>query len=175
VPVIIASKHQSAWETLAFLYMVDPPAFVLKQSLLMIPIVGWYVKMIGSIIIDRSSGPKAIRKMLSQAKDRVADGFNIIIFPEGTRTPVGESGTYHPGVAALYSYLDVPLVPVAVNSGVCWRRYAFTKKPGKVVIEFMEPIAPGSLRRDQLLDTLVSRIEPATRRLEQEALKEMGK
>jgi 1-acyl-sn-glycerol-3-phosphate acyltransferase len=168
--VIFAPKHQSAWETVAFLYMMDPPAFVLKKELLLLPVVGWYIQKIGSIIIDRASGPKAIKKMLTEAKERVASGYKIIIFPEGTRIPVGEGGTYHPGVAALYSHLDIPLVPVALNSGVCWGRYAFRKKPGKVIVEYLEPIAAGALRRDQVLDALAQRVETATRRLEAEAL-----
>lgn len=175
VPVIFSPKHQSAWETMAFLYLPDKPAFVLKKELLMLPIIGWYIQRIGSIIIDRKAGPQAIKKMLKQAKAMVADGYSVIIFPEGTRTKVGESGTYHPGVAALYSHLNVPLVPVALNSGISWGRYAFTKKPGKVIVEYLPAIAPDILRRDQLLDTLAGQVEPATRRLEEEGRRAIEK
>jgi 1-acyl-sn-glycerol-3-phosphate acyltransferase len=171
-PCIIASKHQSAWETLSMYSYVKLPVFVLKKELVMLPIVGWYIKRAKSIAIDRSAGSKAIRQLIKLSKIRLSEGRSIIIFPEGTRMLPGETGQYNPGVAAIYHKSEVDMVPVALNSGMFWGKNAFIKRRGKIIISFLEPIKAKSLRRDQVIDELQSRIESATRALEVEAAQE---
>ena len=117
-PVVIAAKHQSIWETLAFCHIFQRPIFVLKQELLRIPFYGWYLKRMGMIAIDRDGGAGALRRMLAEARQTLDAGKHIIIFPEGTRTKPGQRRPYHPGVAALYKQLGVPVLPVALNSGL---------------------------------------------------------
>ena len=129
-PVILACKHQSSWETLAFHRLFPNAATVLKRELLYIPVVGWAMARAGNIAVERGDGAKALRSLLRQAKAAVAEGRSILIYPEGTRTPVGASLPYHAGTAALYRQLGVPVVPVALNSGVFWGRRKFIKWPG---------------------------------------------
>lgn len=163
-PAIIASKHQSAWDTAIFWQFLDKPAFVLKRELIYIPVFGWQLVLLKGIYIDRSAGAGAIKRMLRQARDRVAQGFSIVIFPEGTRTQPGATAVYHPGVAALYNNLQLPVVPVALNSGQHWSRKAFLKRPGVITIEFLPHIQPGLKGRD-FLATLQERIETASTKL----------
>lgn len=145
---IFAAKHQSAFETIALTAVLDKPAFVLKKELLYIPLFGLYLAKVGCVAIDRKAGAAAIKLMVKSAKERLAEGYSIVIFAEGTRTaPDNENPTYHPGVAALYSQLGVPCVPVALNSGLCWGRKAVWKKPGVVTIEFLPPLAEGMDRK----------------------------
>ena len=160
-PVLIASKHQSAWDTVIYWMLLKRPVFVLKRELIFIPIFGWQLLLLGSIYIDRKAGASAMKRMLREAKARVADHSSIIIFPEGTRTVPGTVNTYHPGVAALYQSLNIPVVPVALNSGQHWGKKAFVKKPGVIVLEFLPPIAPGMKGRD-FLPLLQERIETAS-------------
>ena len=163
-PAIVAMKHQSAWDTLVLPLLLPDPAVVIKRELTWIPLYGWYVTKVGAIPIDRGSGATALRRIVARARDAARAGRPVVIFPEGTRTAVGARKPYQPGVAALYSQLDLPLVPVAVNSGLYWGRRAFVKRPGRIVIEFLPPIPPGADRR-QALRELESRIEMATARL----------
>jgi len=159
--VIVALKHQSAWETIALWVLLNNPAIVLKQSLARIPVFGWYMKRGQAIVIDRDAGPKALRPMVAAARSAVANGRPIAIFPEGTRTPVGVRQPYQPGVAALYMQLGLPIVPVALNSGLFWRRRSFLKRSGRVFVEFLPPIEPG-LDRRSVMTELERRIEDAT-------------
>jgi 1-acyl-sn-glycerol-3-phosphate acyltransferase len=154
-------KHQSAWETIALWVLLKNPAIVLKQSLARIPVFGWYMQRGGAIIIDREAGPKALRPMLAAARSAIADGRPIAIFPEGTRTPLAARRSYHPGVAALYMQLDLPVVPVALNSGLFWGRRSLLKQSGTILIEFLAPIEPG-LNRRHFMAELERRIEGAT-------------
>jgi len=147
-PCMIAAKHQSAWDTLIFPLLVNGPGYIYKRELRRIPLFGWYLTRAGCIPIDRAGGPKALRRMIEHARRSLAQGRTIIIFPEGTRLAPGQRGAYHPGVAALYGQLSVPVVPVAVNSGVYWGRRAFHKQPGRIILEFLPPIAPGLPRRE---------------------------
>ncbi len=147
---LIASKHQSAWDTVIFWMLVPRPNYVLKKELIYLPVFGWYLLFLKSIYIDRKSGGAAVKKMLRQASSRIAEKSQIVIFPEGTRITPGAPSVFHPGVAALYQHLDVPVVPVALNSGRFWSRNAFTKKPGRITIEFLPPIMPGLKSRDFL-------------------------
>jgi len=167
-PCLIAAKHQSAWEIFALLVELDEPAFVLKRELMRIPLFGWYTRRFGAVPIDRSGGSAALRVMLRSAAGFRDAGRAVVIFPEGTRLPPGARGAYHPGVAALYRELGVPVVPVALNSGVFWGRRALVKRPGRIVLEFLEPIPPGRDRK-AFMATLAERLEPASDRLLAEA------
>jgi 1-acyl-sn-glycerol-3-phosphate acyltransferase len=166
---LIAMKHQSAWDTLILPVVLGDPAVVIKRELLWVPFYGWYAARAGSIAIDRRGGAGALRRMLADARDAAEQGRAIVIFPEGTRTAPGQTLTYQPGVAALYQALALPLVPAAVNSGLYWGRRAFVKRPGRIVLSFLEPIPPGLPRREVMAE-LETRIETATAGLEREAV-----
>ena len=162
--VLYASKHQSAWDTVIFWALLSQPAFVLKRELLRVPLWGWYLWRMNMIAIDRSAGAPGLKDMLRQSKNAIASGRPIIIFPEGTRTKPGAAPNYHPGVLALYSSLKVPVIPVALNSGVFWGKNAFTKHPGTIIIEFLPPIPPG-LAKDEFMPRLQEAIENASQKL----------
>src|SRR5437868_447673 len=171
-PVIIACKHQSSWETMAFTLLFPDIAIVLKRELLFIPIVGWAMARAGNIAVARGDGASALRGLVKQAKAVIADRRSIVIFPEGTRVaPGGHQQSYHVGTAALYRQLGVPVVPVALNSGVFWGRRQWVKRPGTITVEVLPPIAPG-LGREAFLATLRERIETATARLVEPAGRE---
>jgi 1-acyl-sn-glycerol-3-phosphate acyltransferase len=164
-PVLIASKHMSMWDTMGLYLTVYDPAAVLKRELLRIPFYGWYIAKAGVIAIDRGAHASALRKMATEAKQAIASGRSILIFPEGTRKKPGARPDYKPGVAGLYSALNVPCVPVALNSGLFWTGpMGFIKKPGVIVLEFLEPI-PAGLKRAEFMHTLQERIESATNQL----------
>lgn len=165
---IAAGKHQSAWETLVLCLVLRRPAFVAKKELIWLPFIGWYMWKIGMIPIDRSGGPKALRKMLKAARSAQAEGRPIVIFPEGTRVPVGEKRPYQPGVAALYRQLDLPVYPFALNSGLVWPRNAFHRYPGVITVAFQAVIRPG-LQKAAFLAALEEAIEPATQALLRQA------
>ena len=160
-PAIYAVKHQSAWETLFLSRYLDYPAFVLKKELLAIPLFGWFMRKTGMIAVDRKAGASALRGMARQAAETLESGRSILIFPEGTRVAPGQSSAYQPGVAALYTQLKVPVVPVALNSGLYWGRRAFFKRPGTIVVQILPPIPPG-LDRKALMKVLETRIEAAS-------------
>jgi 1-acyl-sn-glycerol-3-phosphate acyltransferase len=167
--VLVAAKHFSMWETVAFLSLLPRPAIVLKQSLLRIPLYGWYCRKMRMIAIDRAAGAKALRIMANAAKRALDEGRPVVIFPEGTRKVPGAAPDYKPGVAGLYALLDVACVPVAHNSGLFWA--GFWKRPGTIVVEFLEPIPPG-LSRHRFMQDLQARIEGATQRLLEETGRE---
>lgn len=162
--VLIAAKHQSAWETIIFSILLWDHSFVLKRELLRIPLFGLYLSRAGLIPVDRRGGAKALRQMVAAAKQVVAAGRPIVIFPEGTRVAPEQHRPYHPGVAALYGQLDIPVVPVALNSGLFWRRKSFWKQPGTITLEFLPPIPPGLPRKD-FLARLEQAIEGRSRAL----------
>ena len=167
-PVIVASKHQSAWDTLVMPLLLHEPAYVLKKELTAIPLFGWFLKAAEQIPIDRSAGPRVLRDMIDASQEVFADRRPLLIYPEGTRVPPGKTGKYFTGVGALYAKLGVPVVPVALNSGVFWGRRSFEKRPGTITLEFLDPIPAGLPARDFLTE-LETRIETAVRRLENEA------
>ena len=167
-PYILAVKHQSTFETLVFHTFLDEPIFVLKNELLRVPVLGWYLAKAGMIGIDRSAGAGAMKKMLREARDVLRSGRQIIVFPEGTRAPPGEQRPYHAGIAALYLHFEVPVIPVALNSGVFWGRRAFVKKPGLITVEFLPPIPPG-LDRAGFMQALEGQLEGTSNRLVAEA------
>ena len=167
-PYIVAAKHQSAWDTLVFCQFLDFCSFVMKRELMWIPLFGWYLKKAGMLPVDRRAGAKALQAMIRNARPLVADRRELIVFPEGTRVAVGARRPYLPGVAALYTQLELPVVPVAVNSGLFWSRRSFAKKPGIITLEILPPIAPGKPRKAFLAE-LEQKIEDASRRLAREA------
>ena len=160
---LIAAKHFSMWETIALLALLDAPAIVIKRELLWVPFYGWYSIKQGMIPIDRSGGASAIRRMHMAAKRAIEKGQPIVIFPEGTRKKVGAAPDYKPGVAALYAMLDMPCIPLAHNSGLFWKGWLL-RKPGTVVVEYLEPI-PAGLKRREFMNLLQTRLENATNAL----------
>ena len=166
---IIAMKHQSAWDALVLPVVLGDPAVVVKRELLLLPFYGWYAARAGSIGIDRKAGAGALRRMLARARGPAAAGRPIVIFPEGTRVAPGERRPYQPGVAALYQTLALPLVPAAVNSGLYWGRRSFVKRPGRIILEFLDPIPPGRTR-PRVMAELERRIETATAALLREGI-----
>ncbi len=163
-PVIMASKHQSAWETLVFHVLIPEIAVGLKEELTRIPVFGWYLVRAGNIRIDRGAAANAIRSLVRGARQVVAQGLTVLIFPEGTRRALDDPPDYKPGVAALYSALKLPVVPVALNSGLYWPRRGLPKRPGRVLVEFLEPI-PAGLDRKVMMHDLEQAIESGTARL----------
>jgi 1-acyl-sn-glycerol-3-phosphate acyltransferase len=163
-PALYACKHLSMWETVATHLLLKDPAIVMKRELLSVPGYGWYARKVRMIVIDREAGAKTIRSMVADAKQALADNRPVVIFPEGTRRPLGAPPDYKPGIAALYGALDVPCVPIAHNSGLYWPRRGFLRKPGRIVVQVLPPIPPG-LKRAAFMTELEGRIEEATRRL----------
>jgi 1-acyl-sn-glycerol-3-phosphate acyltransferase len=161
---IIASKHQSEWETFKIHLFLNDPAIVLKRELLKIPLIGWYMKLSGSIPIDRGTGAKSVLEMIPAARKAAAEGRPIVIFPEGTRVAVGETRPYKSGVAALYKDLNIPIVPLALNSGLLWPKNSFFKKSGMITVEFLPPIPPG-LPREEMMQKLRNALETEAARL----------
>jgi 1-acyl-sn-glycerol-3-phosphate acyltransferase len=141
--LIIAPKHQSAWETFALLGHVSDFSYILKRELTWIPLFGWYLKAAEQIAIDRARGGAALAQATTRAREIVQGGRQVFIFPEGTRRPAGAPPKYKFGVAHIYAEAGVPCLPVALNSGLFWGRRTFIKRPGTVLVEFLEPIPPG--------------------------------
>jgi len=165
IPFIIASKHQSAWDTVIFLKLHNNPAYILKKELLKIPFFGIYLKGLKMIPIDREGGSKALKQMLNDVKERLSNNRTIVIFPEGTRTAPGDKTSYQPGVAFIYKDIENPIVPVALNSGLYWGKSSFIKKPGKIILEYLPPIKEG-LDRKSFTKTLENAIEEPSKKLQ---------
>ena len=146
--ILAAAKHQSMFETLELLLMFNEPAIVLKRELTAIPFWGWVVRRYGVIPVDRGAGATALRRMMRAAEAAIAEGRPILIFPEGTRVPVGETPPLQPGFAGLYRALGLPVAPVALDSGRLWPRNSFVKRPGVVTMRFMPTVPPGLPRRE---------------------------
>lgn len=149
-PSIILSKHQSAWETLAFQAIFPTQVYVLKRELLWIPIFGWGLAMSSPIAIDRSAGREALKKLVSNGQDRLKKGLWVVIFPEGTRKAPGEKGKYQIGGAWLATHTQTQVVPVAHNAGRYWAKNSFIKKPGVIHIHIGKPIQTTGLKADAL-------------------------
>jgi len=139
-PAVILSKHQSAWETMAFQLIFPPQVLVLKRELLWIPFFGWGLALMSPIAIDRSRGLAALRAIARRGAERLAQGFWVVVFPEGTRVAPGAQREYHPGGAWLAVAAGAPVVPVAHNAGLFWPRNAFLKRPGTVTVRIGPPI-----------------------------------
>lgn len=165
---LIAPKHQSAFETMALFPLLDDPTFVMKKQLMMIPLFGWYTWKAGMIAVDRAGGSKALRTLAADCRAAAAQGRQIILFPEGTRRAVGAPPDYKFGIIHLYRELKIPVIPIALNAGLYWPRRSFMRYPGTIIIDVLEPIAPG-LDSKTFLAKLIAAIEPATDRLIAEA------
>lgn len=164
VPVILMPKHQSAWETIFLLCMMPRPlVFVFKKELLYVPFFGWALGLLRMIPIDRSSGKNAFRQVVTQGKKRLADGQWIIMFPEGTRIPVGQKGQYKSGGSRLAIQTKALVVPIALNSGECWPKNAFIKQPGTITVSIGPPISPEGHTPDSLLKQVENWIETEMR------------
>jgi 1-acyl-sn-glycerol-3-phosphate acyltransferase len=161
---IIAAKHQSAWDTIIYFVLFKNPALVLKKELTLIPIYRSFIYKLGMIVVDQKKGSKTLRELLNATRSVLDKGRHLVLFPEGTRTTPGESIKYNPGIAALYTHFNLPVIPVAVNSGCFWGRRNFLKKPGTIVLEFLQPIEPG-LDRYQFLGVLKTRIDSISNQL----------
>jgi 1-acyl-sn-glycerol-3-phosphate acyltransferase len=149
-PCIVLSKHQSAWETMAFQLIFPPQVWVLKKELLRVPFFGWGLAMTSPIAIDRTAGRQALKQTLDQGRDRLAKGFWVVIFPEGTRVAPGQRRKYQIGGAWLAAHTGVQVVPVAQNAGEFWGRSLFQKSPGTITVSIGEPIDSTGLKADEL-------------------------
>ena len=173
-PFIVAAKHQSTWETFALLWLFEDFTFIVKRELMWIPLFGWFMWKGGMIPVDRGAGSQALTDMTAHARERIRSGRQLIIFPEGTRRAPGAEPRYKFGVAHLYADVGVPCVPVALNSGLFWPRRAFTRLPGTIVVEILDPIPPG-LDKSEFFVRLQNDIESATARLVAEGERELAR
>ncbi|MEO5346087.1 MAG: 1-acyl-sn-glycerol-3-phosphate acyltransferase [Magnetococcus sp. YQC-9] len=168
-PYVILSKHQSAWETVAFVSLFHPCVQVLKRSLTWIPIFGWALQATHQIAIDRSRGVAALHRLHEQGTQQLQKHVAVLIFPEGTRSAPGVTGKYHPGGISLALAAGAPIVPVAHNAGSFWPRHAFFKKPGTIRVRIGPPIPTEGLSRADrkaLAQKVEETIESMTRDLE---------
>jgi 1-acyl-sn-glycerol-3-phosphate acyltransferase len=165
---LVVAKHQSAWDTFALIPLFRDPAIVLKDELKWIPFYGWFCLKFEHILVKRDKGASALKAMIRDARRRAAEGREVFIFPEGTRRPAGAAPDYKTGYVALYEGLELPCVPLALNSGLYWPRRKLMRYPGTIVVEFLDPLPPGLPRRE-FRDTIEGRIEAASQRLIAEA------
>ena len=167
--VIYASKHQSAMETYVLTTIIKKGAFILKKELTYIPVFGWAQALYGMINVNRASGGAAMRNLLREARKALAKKRPIIIFPEGTRTKAGTKTEYKSGIYFLVENLKVPVIPVALNTGLFWKKNSFLRHKGKVVIEFL-PQMPDNLSKQEFMSELESRIEAKCQEINAEAI-----
>jgi len=163
-PCLIASNHQSAFDTIVWLMLLPRPIYVIKAELLRIPGYGGIARQAGSIAVDRAAGASAMRVLLRSAKARAAEGGQIVIFPEGSRAPPGAALPWQPGVVALAGAIS-PAIPVATDSGLHWGRRAFRKLPGTITLSVL-PAVPAGLPRAETARILEARVREETARLE---------
>jgi 1-acyl-sn-glycerol-3-phosphate acyltransferase len=170
-PLLVASKHQSLWETFALLAIFRDPCFVLKRELTYIPIFGWYAIKARQLPLDRRGGPAVLKALNARARDEVRrdGGRQLVFFPEGTRRPPGAEPAYRFGIAHVYDAVDVPCLPVALNAGLFWPRRSMNHRAGTILVEFLEPIPPG-LPRDVFFARLRDEIETGSAALLGESL-----
>jgi len=163
-PLLVASKHQSTWETFGIISLFADPTFILKRELLWLPLFGWFAKKGRMIPVDRGARAQALAAIAKEAKIHLAMGRQIIIFPEGTRRPAGAEPSYKFGVVHLYAESGVPCLPIALNSGQFWPRRSILRYPGTIRVEILDPIPPG-LDKETFANRLRETIEGATARL----------
>jgi len=163
-PVIVAAKHQSAWETFALLSLFDNPTFIIKRELQWVPIFGWFTIKGRMVPVQRGAGSQTLTNMIERARIELSRGRQLVIFPEGTRRAPGAEPRYKYGVAQLYAAEGVPCIPIALNSGLFWPRRSLRRNPGTILVEVLDPILPG-LDKDVFLERLKNEIETATARL----------
>lgn len=166
---LIAAKHQCMFDIFGSFSFLPDSCYVLKKELLAIPFFGWYAQRSRMIAIDRGAHSAALKQMVRDARDRMTEERQLVIFPEGTRRAPGETPDYKPGIAALYRDLDMPVIPLALNTGAHWPPKGFLRRPGTIVFQFLEPI-PAGLKRAEFMQTLEDRIEPACQALLDEGL-----
>jgi len=164
-PCIILSKHQSAWETFALQTVFPPQVWVLKRELLWLPFFGWGLALTSPIAINRSKGKEAMKQLLTQGKQRLADGFCVVVFPEGTRMKYGVRGKYKIGGALLAATSGGLVVPVAHNAGKFWGRNSFLKYPGTVTMSIGKPINPAGLKAEEINGQVEEWIETEVARM----------
>lgn len=164
-PAVVLSKHQSAWETMALQEVFPPICFVLKRELLRVPFFGWGLAQMPMIAIDRAAGRDALDEVVAQGRQRLAEGFWVLVFPEGTRVAPGTTRRYKPGGAWLAAHTHVPVVPVAHNAGEFWRRNAFIKQPGEIVVSVGPAIDTAGLDANEINVRAEAWIEAEMRRL----------
>ena len=162
--LLVASKHQSFWEAFTLLTLFDDPAFIVKRELMWIPFFGWCLWKAKQVPVDRKAKGGAMAGMIESARAALAEGRQIIIFPEGTRTAPGAEPAYKGGITSLYGATGVSCLPVALNSGVFWPRREFLRYRGTIVLEVLDPIPPG-LDRQAFAARVQADIEAATARL----------
>ena len=160
-PFVVASKHQSIWDTIFFTAFFSDAAMVLKRVIILIPFYGLHAIKAKMIWLDRKGHSKSLKKLINQGKKCKKVKRPIVIFPEGTRSQVGQKSKYKPGVTALYKFLNIPCIPVALNSGVYWETKGLKRNKGKIIVKFMKPIKPG-LSRDEFEKKLETVIETET-------------
>ena len=169
-PCLVVSKHQSAWDTFALIPLFSDPAIVLKDELKWIPFYGWFCVKFAHILVKRDRAAVALKTMIADAQDRAKAEREIVIFPEGSRMAPGAAPGYKPGYVALYEGLNLPCVPVALNSGLYWPRRSLMRYPGTIIVEFLPPFPPG-MPRKEFRRMLEERLEAACDRLIAEATK----
>ncbi|NML61071.1 1-acyl-sn-glycerol-3-phosphate acyltransferase [Massilia sp. RP-1-19] len=163
-PAIVLSKHQSAWETIFLLpSLTRPLVYVFKKEILYIPFFGWGMALLRMIPIDRSQGKYAFKHVVAQGKRRLVDGQWIIMFPEGTRIPVGQKGKYKSGGTRLAIETNTVVVPIAHNSGECWPKNSFLKRPGIITVSIGKPISPDGHTADSMMEEVENWIESEMR------------
>jgi 1-acyl-sn-glycerol-3-phosphate acyltransferase len=166
-PAVLLSKHQSAWETLAFpALMPRPLCYVFKRELLFVPFFGWALGMLKMVHIDRKQGKDAFASVTRQGRERMAEGAWVIMFPEGTRTPVGKQGKYKTGGARFAVATGAPVVPIAHNAGHVWPRRSFLKYAGIVTVSIGKPIDTAGLSPEEVNARVESWIETEMRRID---------
>ena len=161
---LLAVKHQSVWDTCALFAIFDRAVFVLKSELMFIPFFGWALARLGCIPVKRGTGKSALDNMVRGTRIALAQSKQVVIFPEGTRTMIGQAPNYKSGISHLYTALEVACIPVALNSGAFWPRHSFLRPPGIIRLEVLSAIPPG-LDRKEMLDLLIRKIEDASGRL----------
>jgi 1-acyl-sn-glycerol-3-phosphate acyltransferase len=161
---LLAIKHQSVWDTCALFAVFDRPVFVLKSELMIIPFFGWALARLGCIPVKRGTGKSALDNMVRGTRVALGQGKQVVVFPEGTRTRVGDPANYKTGISHLYKELGVACVPVALNSGRLWARHSFLRPPGIIRMQILAAIPPG-MDRKQMFGAMVERIEAASQRL----------
>jgi len=172
--VIVASKHQSMWETFALFPLFADPAFILKRELMWIPFFGWFSWKAGMIPVNRGKRSQALLELSISARQELARGRQIVIFPEGTRRAPRAEPSYKYGVTHLYAETGAVCLPIALNSGLFWPRRSFRRFPGTIIVEVLDPIAPG-LTKEDFGARLQQSIETATARLIAEGERELAR
>ena len=168
-PALVAAKHQSMFDVFSQFAILPDACFVMKKELLMVPLFGWHGLKARMIVVDRDGHSAALKKLVRDSVDRMKETRQVVIFPEGTRGKVGEPGDYKPGIAALYRELELPVTPLALNCGQHWLHKSLLIQPGVIVFEYLPPI-PAGLKRGEFMRELQTRIDGATKALEDEGI-----